>query len=162
MTDSPRGNGQETGAETAPKKGRPTDTELAALLRQAARYGDVLSADNTRAFAREARAAADAIAASKTTAQAEAVASLCNCGAGFIKPMPHDATCPKARFPRLLLARVTEQGTAAAETALCTVCLADGLSLPHLTHGTEGAASPLDCTANEALQCTQCGWRAAR
>jgi len=31
------------------------------------------------------------------TAQEKTIAGLCNCGAGFVKLLPHDATCPKSR-----------------------------------------------------------------
>lgn len=78
---------------------RPSDAEVVKLLRSAVRFIETHASTENRPamrLERECRAAADALEASANAAKAEAIAKLCNCGAGFVKPMPHDAGCPLA------------------------------------------------------------------
>lgn len=64
---------------------------------------------------------------------------------------------------RRMLANITGQGTAMAETALCSECdpshrarvLDENLNVHDWNRGPR-----LDCTGNEELECTACGWRA--
>ncbi|QWY80595.1 hypothetical protein SEA_QUAMMI_90 [Microbacterium phage Quammi] len=61
---------------------------------------------------------------------------------------------------REMFAGVTDQGTAAAETALCTPCntpenIARFYAAWHDVVGRE------ECTQNDALECQQCGWSAS-
>jgi hypothetical protein len=61
-----------------------------------------------------------------------------------------------------MIAKTTDQGTAASETALCGNC-----DSPEARARTEAEAEPdvtgpwLDCTSNDALSCTSCGKEAS-
>lgn len=66
--------------------------------------------------------------------------------------------------PVRIFARVTEQGTACPETALCSIHYASNANRKvfgnpdHIHFRDAPTGSWHDCTANETLSCVVCGW----
>jgi hypothetical protein len=58
-----------------------------------------------------------------------------------------------------MYARLTDQGTAICETAVCAECLASvGNAAIEDLNAPDATGEHVDCSGNEALECQLCGW----